>query len=124
MDQNCRRPGLNLSSLITKTTSFSLETRVAIYSGLPGRAATVGVWIDSGSRFEKGATNSMAHFMEHMVFSLMVRHDTFRGGGRGGILCLGFNSLWVMPKLTWCFWVKVWISFFFVRCFVQIVAIS
>ena len=31
-------------------------------------SATVGVWIDSGSRFEASATNGVAHFLEHMAF--------------------------------------------------------
>eukprot|EP00400_MALV-I_sp_L67-5_P000193 gene193-434_t len=31
-------------------------------------SATVGVWIDSGSRFEANKTNGVAHFLEHMAF--------------------------------------------------------
>ena len=30
--------------------------------------ATVGVWIDAGSRYETDATNGTAHFLEHMAF--------------------------------------------------------
>ena len=30
--------------------------------------ATVGVWIDAGSRYETEATNGTAHFLEHMAF--------------------------------------------------------
>merc|ERR1712038_1074455 len=30
--------------------------------------ATVGLWIDTGSRYETAATNGVAHFLEHMVF--------------------------------------------------------
>jgi processing peptidase subunit beta len=30
--------------------------------------ATVGVWIDSGSRYETAANNGTAHFLEHMAF--------------------------------------------------------
>lgn len=30
--------------------------------------ATVGVWIDAGSRYETNATNGTAHFLEHMAF--------------------------------------------------------
>lgn len=30
--------------------------------------ATVGVWINSGSRFETDATNGAAHFLEHILF--------------------------------------------------------
>ncbi|XP_015185677.1 PREDICTED: mitochondrial-processing peptidase subunit beta [Polistes dominula] len=35
-------------------------------SGAP--TATVGLWIDSGSRFEDDKNNGVAHFMEHMAF--------------------------------------------------------
>ena len=30
--------------------------------------ATVGVWIDAGSRYETDASNGTAHFLEHMAF--------------------------------------------------------
>merc|ERR1712223_1841750 len=33
-----------------------------------GMTATVGLWIDTGSRYETAATNGVAHFLEHMVF--------------------------------------------------------
>ena len=32
------------------------------------QTATVGVWIDAGSRAETDATTGTAHFLEHMVF--------------------------------------------------------
>ena len=32
------------------------------------RSATVGVWIASGSRFEKEKNNGISHFIEHIVF--------------------------------------------------------
>ncbi|XP_954563.1 mitochondrial processing peptidase, putative [Theileria annulata] len=35
---------------------------------MPGSSSTVGVWIDSGSRFETPETNGSAHFLEHMIF--------------------------------------------------------
>lgn len=31
---------------------------------------TAGVWIDSGSRFDKKSTNGAAHFLEHMAFKV------------------------------------------------------
>ena len=34
------------------------------------KSATVGVWIDSGSRGESSATNGTAHFLEHMAFKV------------------------------------------------------
>jgi predicted Zn-dependent peptidase len=30
--------------------------------------ATIGVWIDAGSRFETAENNGTAHFLEHMAF--------------------------------------------------------
>ncbi|KAJ9453789.1 Ubiquinol-cytochrome-c reductase complex core protein I [Diplonema papillatum] len=33
-----------------------------------GETATVGIWIDAGSRFESWANNGVAHFLEHMTF--------------------------------------------------------
>merc|ERR1712223_76101 len=33
-----------------------------------GMTATVGLWIDTGSRYENATTNGVAHFLEHMVF--------------------------------------------------------
>ena len=30
--------------------------------------ATVGLWIDTGSRYENANNNGVAHFLEHMVF--------------------------------------------------------
>ena len=36
---------------------------------VPGaETATVGVWIDAGSRYEDAQTNGTAHFLEHMAF--------------------------------------------------------
>lgn len=32
--------------------------------------ATIGVWIDAGSRYEDGRTNGVAHFLEHMAFKV------------------------------------------------------
>ena len=37
-----------------------------IISGAP--TATVGLWIDTGSRYETAANNGVAHFLEHMAF--------------------------------------------------------
>merc|ERR1719253_1859723 len=33
-----------------------------------GETATVGVWIETGSRYESDANNGVAHFLEHMAF--------------------------------------------------------
>merc|ERR1719310_2183836 len=33
-----------------------------------GETATLGMWIDTGSRYETDANNGVAHFLEHMAF--------------------------------------------------------
>jgi len=51
----------------TKVTTLANGLRVATEdSGIP--TATVGVWIDAGSRFENAKNNGVAHFLEHMAF--------------------------------------------------------
>lgn len=35
---------------------------------MPGETATVGVWIDTGSRYETAKNNGVAHFLEHITF--------------------------------------------------------
>uniref|UniRef100_A0A914WGA2 Mitochondrial-processing peptidase subunit beta n=1 Tax=Plectus sambesii TaxID=2011161 RepID=A0A914WGA2_9BILA len=51
----------------TKVTTLDNGFRVASEdSGLP--TATVGVWIDAGSRYENDRNNGVAHFLEHMAF--------------------------------------------------------
>ncbi|KAK8481682.1 hypothetical protein V6N11_043567 [Hibiscus sabdariffa] len=57
-----------LSSPETKITTLPNGLRVATESTLSTRTATVGVWIDAGSRFETDETNGTAHFLEHMIF--------------------------------------------------------
>ncbi|XP_027908499.1 probable mitochondrial-processing peptidase subunit beta, mitochondrial [Vigna unguiculata] len=52
----------------TRVTTLPSGLRVATESSLAARTATVGVWIDAGSRFETEETNGTAHFLEHMIF--------------------------------------------------------
>ncbi|AFZ80471.1 mitochondrial processing peptidase beta subunit, putative [Theileria equi strain WA] len=49
------------------TTTLKNGLRVATVT-MPGAASTIGVWIDSGSRYETPETNGAAHFLEHMIF--------------------------------------------------------
>jgi mitochondrial-processing peptidase subunit beta len=42
--------------------------RVGSETVVGSETATVGVWIDSGSRYETAANNGTAHFLEHMAF--------------------------------------------------------
>ncbi|KAL9303402.1 hypothetical protein ACSQ67_020665 [Phaseolus vulgaris] len=52
----------------TRVTTLPSGLRVATESSLAARTATVGVWIDAGSRFETEESNGTAHFLEHMIF--------------------------------------------------------
>lgn len=51
----------------TRITTLPNGLRVATESNLAAKSATVGVWIDSGSRFEKEGANGVAKFLEHMI---------------------------------------------------------
>ncbi|CAI5939935.1 unnamed protein product [Closterium sp. NIES-64] len=55
----------------TRVTTLSNGLRVASEANPNPNApktATIGVWIDAGSRYESEATNGTAHFLEHMIF--------------------------------------------------------
>ncbi|XP_020241897.1 probable mitochondrial-processing peptidase subunit beta, mitochondrial isoform X2 [Asparagus officinalis] len=54
----------------TKTTTLPNGIRVTTQTA-PSSAihtASIGVWIDAGSRYEAPGTNGTAHFLEHMIF--------------------------------------------------------
>lgn len=51
----------------TQVSTLDNGLRVASEKG-DGETATVGVWIDAGSRFETPESNGVAHFLEHMSF--------------------------------------------------------
>jgi len=60
-------PGQNLNVPPTDISVLDNGMRVATEdTGAP--TATVGLWIDTGSRYETAATNGVAHFLEHMAF--------------------------------------------------------
>lgn len=52
----------------TQITTLKNGLTVATESHSHAQTATVGVWIDAGSRAETDATNGTAHFLEHMAF--------------------------------------------------------
>ncbi|TFL02714.1 mitochondrial processing peptidase beta subunit [Pterulicium gracile] len=52
----------------TQITTLSNGLTVATESHPHAQTATVGVWIDAGSRAETDANNGTAHFLEHMAF--------------------------------------------------------
>ncbi len=51
-----------------QVTTLSSGLRVASETTPFAETATVGVWIDAGSRYENAANNGTAHFLEHMAF--------------------------------------------------------
>ncbi|XP_023016693.1 ubiquinol-cytochrome c reductase core protein 1 [Leptinotarsa decemlineata] len=51
----------------TKVTTLKNGIRVAT-EDWGSQTATVGIWIDAGSRYENAKNNGVAHFMEHMAF--------------------------------------------------------
>ncbi|EKM75682.1 QCR1 core subunit of the ubiquinol-cytochrome c reductase complex [Agaricus bisporus var. burnettii JB137-S8] len=53
---------------LTEVTTLSNGLTVATESHSHAQTATVGVWIDAGSRAETDKTNGTAHFLEHMAF--------------------------------------------------------
>lgn len=56
------------SSPSTQITTLPNGFTVATESQPFAQTATVGVWIDAGSRAETDATEGTAHFLEHMAF--------------------------------------------------------
>ncbi|KND03123.1 mitochondrial processing peptidase [Spizellomyces punctatus DAOM BR117] len=52
----------------TQVTKLANGFTIATESNPNYQTATVGVWIDAGSRFETEKTNGTAHFLEHMAF--------------------------------------------------------
>ncbi|KAI5665703.1 hypothetical protein M9H77_15556 [Catharanthus roseus] len=57
-----------LAAPLTRVTTLPNGLRIATESNLACSTATVGVWIDAGSRFESDETSGTAHFLEHMIF--------------------------------------------------------
>lgn len=51
----------------TKVTTLENGMRIATEDN-GSQTATVGLWIDAGSRWETPSNNGVAHFVEHMLF--------------------------------------------------------
>lgn len=51
-----------------QVTTLPNGLRVASEANPYAETATVGIWINSGSRFETDANNGTAHFLEHILF--------------------------------------------------------
>jgi hypothetical protein len=70
---------------------------------------TIGLWIDTGSRYESAETNGVAHFLEHMAFKVCLAHNVFVGkrGMRPNFLLLCGFELWLVTFVVvaaWSFW--------------------
>lgn len=57
-----------VNSPTTQLTTLPNGLTVATEAHPHAETATVGVWIDAGSRAETDKTNGTAHFLEHMAF--------------------------------------------------------
>ncbi|KAL7100996.1 hypothetical protein ACP275_08G029600 [Erythranthe tilingii] len=64
-----------LSAPLTRVTTLPNGLRIATESNLASKTATVGVFIDAGSRFESEESNGTAHFLEHMIFKGTERRN-------------------------------------------------
>lgn len=58
----------NVPQPLTQVTMLKNGLTVATESAPGAQTATVGAWIDAGSRSESSRTNGAAHFLEHMAF--------------------------------------------------------
>lgn len=61
-------PDYVLRAPTTDVTSLPNGLRVASETVQGSETATVGVWIDAGSRYETAENNGVAHFLEHLTF--------------------------------------------------------
>lgn len=65
---NTDLPSYVLRAPSTDITTLPSGLRVASETVVGSSTATVGVWIDAGSRYETARNNGAAHFLEHMAF--------------------------------------------------------
>merc|ERR1712093_713401 len=63
-----RRGYASVASPSTQISTLANGFTVATESQPFAQTATVGVWIDAGSRAETDTTNGTAHFLEHLAF--------------------------------------------------------
>ncbi|KAG9286824.1 hypothetical protein G9A89_012374 [Geosiphon pyriformis] len=58
----------NFNQTLTRSSLTSSGLTVATETNPYAQTATVGIWIDAGSRAENASNNGAAHFLEHMAF--------------------------------------------------------
>ena len=61
---------------LTQVTMLPNGLTVATESNPSAQTATVGAWIDAGSRSETQRNNGTAHFLEHMAFKGMCASES------------------------------------------------
>ncbi|KAG8348509.1 Insulinase (Peptidase family M16) Peptidase M16 inactive domain [Trypanosoma vivax] len=83
----CHLPVVNCTLKNPSCASVLEQCTPIVYSSLPNgcrvateyfpqcQFATVGVWIDAGSRFEDTTNNGVAHFLEHMNFKGTAKYS-------------------------------------------------
>jgi predicted Zn-dependent peptidase len=73
------------------------------------QTATVGVWIDAGSRAENEKNNGAAHFLEHMAFKASTASDaaSYFCSFRRKLTNFKYRALIFGPKETWSFKLKI-----------------
>ena len=71
--RNAAQPNL-INYQETKVTELANGLRIAT-EDMGGRTATIGLWIDCGTRYEKLNEMGTAHFFEHLVFKVTL--ETF-----------------------------------------------
>jgi processing peptidase subunit beta len=71
-------PSYLLTAPTTEITTLPSGLRVASETVPGSETATVGVWIDAGSRYETPHNNGAAHFLEHMAFKGTSRRTQYR----------------------------------------------
>lgn len=69
---NLQKTLLNIPA--TQVTRLDNGLRVASEDS-GASTATVGLWIDAGSRSENEKNNGVAHFLEHMAFKVSAQYS-------------------------------------------------
>jgi processing peptidase subunit beta len=62
------------NSVATRTTTLSNGLTVATEENPTAQTATVGVWIDAGSRADTAEANGAAHFLEHLAYKVSTKY--------------------------------------------------
>ena len=58
-----------------RVSTLANGLRVATDPVASGETASVGVWVEAGSRFESSEIGGVSHFLEHMVFKGTPQRD-------------------------------------------------